>query len=214
MALRDSTESTRAIIILAGSGAGLIFVTSMFGKEQPVVVALSVLSYLVVVAYVWGTFSRLQKYALVDALTGAANLRAWQEELKRAMSTGYRHSWPFCVAIIDVDKFKSVNDTYGHAGGDHVLKEVAKVFMGQLRDIDTFARCGGDEFMALLTNCDQKHAVEVIDRLRAKMPRGITFSAGVAEWDGYETAESLSAKADRGLYQAKAAGRNRVVAYT
>src|SRR6185369_17004046 len=206
--MRDSNESTRAIVILAASGASLIFVSSMFAMQTPLLVALAILAYLVVVSHVWQTVSRVQRYALKDSLTGAGNLRAWNDALRRAMSHAYRNNWPFCVAIIDIDHFKAVNDTYGHSGGDHVLKETAKLFMGQLRGIDTFARCGGDEFFALLTNCDQRRALEVIDRLRSRMPPTITFSAGVAEWDGYETAEALLKRADQGLYKAKEDGRD------
>ena len=131
---------------------------------------------------------------------------------------------PVSVLMFDIDHFKSVNDTYGHQSGDDILVELAKRVSGGLRYADMVARYGGEEFVSVLADADPAMAVVVAERLRADIantpfeivagadPLNVTVSIGCASTtDPMETGESLIARADRALYQAKDAGRNCVV---
>ena len=155
----------------------------------------------------------LRELARVDELTGLPNRRVWTAELPMAMDRARRESTPMSVAMIDLDRFKRFNDTHGHPAGDQLLRAAAGTWRVHLRNIDQLARYGGEEFIALLPVADGQQAVAVLERLRAVTPAGQTFSAGVATWDGRESADDLIARADRALYQAKASGRNRSVVF-
>jgi diguanylate cyclase (GGDEF)-like protein len=115
------------------------------------------------------------------------------------------------VALLDLDHFKRFNDSYGHPAGDRLLKEASAAWHGALRQGDTVARWGGEEFV-LLPGADAEVAREVLGRALARTPPGQTFSAGVAQWDGTETSEDLLQRADAGLYVAKSASRNQIAA--
>jgi diguanylate cyclase (GGDEF)-like protein len=155
----------------------------------------------------------LRELARVDELTGLPNRRVWTAELPAAMERARRDATPMSVAMIDLDHFKRFNDTHGHPAGDQLLRSAAVNWRVHLRNIDQLARYGGEEFIALLPIADADQAVAVLARLRQVTPEGQTFSAGVATWDGAESAEDLIARADRALYQAKASGRNRSVVF-
>jgi len=148
--------------------------------------------------------------ARTDALTGLANRRAWDEELRREIARAGRQGWPVCIAMLDLDHFKSFNDEQGHLAGDELLKESAAIWRVVLRDDDFVARYGGEEFCVLLPNCSTGDAVTIVERLRAATPMGQTCSAGIATWDGSESAAELLRRADGALYSAKRAGRNRL----
>jgi diguanylate cyclase (GGDEF)-like protein len=156
--------------------------------------------------------TRLEELADTDELTGLPNRRGWNRELDIALSTAQRRKAPLCVALIDVDRFKTVNDERGHQAGDRLLKEAAASWRSTLRPADILARPGGDEFTLVLPDCDIDTARTVLDRLRKATPREHTCSIGVAEWNGAEGSEDLLARADDALYSAKHAGRDRVVA--
>jgi diguanylate cyclase (GGDEF)-like protein len=157
--------------------------------------------------------ARLGVMALTDELTGALNRRAWNEHLSvhlRADETG--PATPLvCVAVLDVDHFKELNDRLGHQGGDRFLKELTACWRAKLRDSDVLARLGGDEFAVLLPTCERRVAAVIVERLCSDLPDGQTCSAGLVAWDGVENADELVARADAALYQAKNAGRNRIV---
>ena len=153
---------------------------------------------------------RVRELAVTDELTGLANRRAWNIELPRTIERVRRTGEPLSVAIMDVDHFKRFNDSYGHPAGDRLLKEAAAAWLGQLRTVDHLARYGGEEFVVLLPAATTAEAIEIVDRMRLATPLGQTFSAGVATWDGAETSDELTARADAALYVAKNAGRNRV----
>ncbi len=154
--------------------------------------------------------TNLRELAGTDSLTGAANRRAWDEELALGVARAARDHYALSVVLIDLDDFKAFNDLRGHQAGDRLLKEVAAAWREILRASDTLARIGGDEFAALLTGCGLEMATTIAERLRTAVPEA-KCSVGVASWDGRESAERLVARADTGLYGAKEAGRDRVV---
>ena len=155
--------------------------------------------------------TQLEELADTDELTGLPNRRGWNREWTVAMSTADRRGTPLCVALIDVDFFKAVNDERGHQAGDRLLKAAAAAWRSTLRPADVLARPGGDEFTLLLPDCDLDRAGTVLERLREATPGGRTCSIGVAQWDGAEDTDELIARADEALYRAKDTGRDRVV---
>ena len=150
----------------------------------------------------------LSQLAHTDALTGLPNRRALEAALVRELARAQRLAQPLCLAIVDLDHFKVVNDTHGHQAGDRLLRQAAAAWDRQLRAEDMLARNDGDEFTVLLSSCPLEAACEVIERLRAATPGQQTCSAGVVDWDGSEPPEALTARADQALYAAKHAGRN------
>ncbi len=151
----------------------------------------------------------LEATARTDSLTGLSNRRAWDEALEREIARARRTGEPLCVAVIDIDHFKAINDELGHEAGDRFLKRCSFAWRSALRDSDLLARWGGEEFVACLPDCEPESAIEVIERLRAATPSGQTCTAGVALWDGAEEIPILLGRADRAMYQAKDAGRDR-----
>lgn len=157
-----------------------------------------------------------------DPLTGVLNRRGMASAFAREFSRAQRLRTPLSVALLDIDHFKRLNDSYGHDLGDQVLKHLVKVFGGTLRPTDILARSGGEEFVILLPDTDLDRAEQVLTRLqqvlaRAPFPHNgsplpITFSAGIARWHAPESMESLLERADQAMYQAKKDGRNRVMA--
>jgi diguanylate cyclase (GGDEF)-like protein len=155
-----------------------------------------------------------------DALTGLPNRRAFDEELARAVARAPRAGTPLAVVVLDVDRFKAVNDGHGHATGDAVLREVAARAATAIRDGDFAARIGGEEFALVLHAADLAGALELAERVRAAVaatpvlageaPLAVTASLGCAVLAAGETAEALVARADARLYEAKRGGRNRV----
>jgi diguanylate cyclase (GGDEF)-like protein len=153
---------------------------------------------------------RVRELAVTDELTGLPNRRAWNIELPRMIERVRRTGDSLSMAMIDLDHFKRFNDSLGHPAGDRLLKEAAAAWQEQLRTVDHLARYGGEEFVALLPDATTEQAGAIIDRMRLATPLGQTFSAGVATWDGTETSDELTARADVALYAAKNAGRNQV----
>lgn len=168
--------------------------------------------------------SILENLAMTDPVTGLHNHRYFQERLNEELARAAREGRPLALAIVDLDRFKNVNDTYGHQAGDFVLRQVGDILRTGLRDGDVVARYGGEEFAVILPGLNRNGAWTVIDRLRKRvaaremrLPDGrtlrVTCSAGVADFpDGAPDRESLVTRADLALYRAKALGRNRVEA--
>lgn len=152
-----------------------------------------------------------EKLARSDALTGLPNRRALDDQLPREMARALRAGSGLCLAIIDIDHFKAYNDTYGHLAGDKVLRDCARAWDGELRGEDTILRFGGEEFLVVLPNCGPVDAIEILERLRGATPDGQTCSAGLALWRPGETVDDLVGRADTALYEAKEAGRDRLV---
>lgn len=149
--------------------------------------------------------------ALTDPLTGLANRRAWEEELRREVARARRNSHRLALVMLDLDHFKQLNDTQGHQAGDTVLAEAAASWRTAVRTTDFLARYGGDEFAMLLPDCPDEYGQTVLERIRTAIPPGCSCSAGIAYWDGRESAEDLLARADAALYEAKRAGRDTAV---
>jgi diguanylate cyclase len=154
---------------------------------------------------------QLSQLSRVDELTGLPNRRAWSAELPVAIERARRDRVELSIALLDLDHFKRFNDEFGHQAGDRLLKGAAAAWSAQLRAVDQLARYGGEEFIVLLPGATAELATGVLERLRGATPAGQTFSAGVATWDGTETSEDLIARADQALYQAKDAGRDRIL---
>ncbi len=160
--------------------------------------------------------------ALTDALTGIGNRNALELTLDREVGIVRRHGGHTSVALIDADHFKKINDTHGHLTGDRVLKTLTKVINAAARKTDLLFRYGGEEFVLLLDNTDDDGAAVIAERIRSAvadadfsglgLESAVTVSLGIATLTDSDSAESLLARADRALYAAKAAGRNRVQA--
>jgi len=147
--------------------------------------------------------ARLSELAHTDALTGLPNRRAWTGELERALERARRTAEPLTVAMLDLDDFKSFNDTFGHGSGDRLLEQTAGAWRAQLRPDDVIARLGGDEFAILLPACGVDDAAEVLARLLAAAPTRQTYSIGLAHFDGTQSAATLLHQADVALYDVK-----------
>jgi diguanylate cyclase (GGDEF)-like protein len=155
---------------------------------------------------------RLEALLFEDALTGLANRRFILTQLTGMVSGARRHHRPLTAAVIDVDHFKTVNDTHGHAEGDKVLAAVAHALREHMRAEDQLGRLGGEEFLALLGDTSAEDAPAAFEKLRASVQDvGVTVSIGWAAWEG-ESADILLQRADDALYAAKARGRDCVVA--
>ena len=155
-----------------------------------------------------------------DPLTGLANRRMLDESFAREIALAERLNGRLSVIMADIDRFKSINDQFGHLTGDHVLQGVASIFGSRLRPYDLAARYAGEEFILLLPGSSMEEAVEIAERIRnavsgmkiPECPSQITISLGVAAWANGEAPEQLVARADAALYDAKESGRNRVKA--
>ncbi len=166
----------------------------------------------------------LARLAATDPLTGAYNRRYFLEKANLEVARVKRFSGAASVVMIDIDRFKAVNDTYGHAMGDQALRSVAQTCQQALREIDVFARFGGEEFVILLPETNVDGAWRVAEKLRALLSEtpiehggrtiAVTASFGVADvWPGDETVDGAIARADTALYEAKRSGRNCVKAF-
>jgi diguanylate cyclase (GGDEF)-like protein len=155
--------------------------------------------------------AELERLASTDSLTGLPNRRVWEDALPRELARSLRSGAPVSIAILDLDRFKDYNDENGHLGGDLLLKEIAAIWPGELRDTDLLARHGDEEFALLLPDCGAADVLNVVDKVRRATPAGTTSSAGAAVWDGIEEAEELIRRADEALYEAKRGGRDQTV---
>jgi diguanylate cyclase (GGDEF)-like protein len=169
-----------------------------------------------------GALDEIRALTITDALTGCFNRRYLDERMREEVSRSRRSGNPLAVIIADIDHFKRINDTFGHAGGDEVLRGTARILREEVRDrIDWVARLGGEEFVVLLPEATLEAARAVAERMRLALQAAvfvhgdegirITSSFGVAALAAEDTAESLLARADRMLYRAKEADRNIVV---
>lgn len=177
------------------------------------------------------TYAETLQHATLDALTGLNNRRQFETRLGQEISTSKRQSKSLCAMMLDIDFFKSVNDTYGHIVGDSVLKSISKIIKTSLRESDIASRYGGEEFAILLPFTKIDEAFSVGERLRKEveatcieLPAGSdrpsgescvkrTVSIGIYEYCEGDNPQELYQKADKALYEAKTTGRNKVVIY-
>ncbi len=163
----------------------------------------------------------LRSLMVRDSLTGLLNHTAIKEQLAREVAQAKRQQKSLAFAMIDIDHFKEVNDTYGHPVGDRVIKSLSRLLRQRLRETDIVGRYGGEEFAVILSNTDGEAAAEVLDAIREDFSRlrhlaereefSVSFSCGIAEVADFGNAITLCDAADKALYKAKLAGRNRVV---
>lgn len=156
-----------------------------------------------------------------DSLTGLLNHTTTKEALHREVLYASRRKSAISFAMIDLDKFKSVNDTYGHPAGDRVIKSLSRVLQQRLRKTDIIGRYGGEEFAVMLPDTEGKHAVQVLDEIRNDFSQirqraeerefSVTFSCGIADFPSYTDAAIINKAADEALYEAKHRGRNCVI---
>jgi len=162
----------------------------------------------------------IKESAVTDALTGMHNRHYLHEISENLLSHAKRSNKPLSLAIFDIDFFKKINDKYGHLAGDKVLKSFASLLMRRMRKSDIVVRYGGEEFIAIFPDTDQKRAFIAVESIRnlvkdmsIVLDNGqyvkITISAGIAEYNGNETLDKLIERADKYLYLAKERGRNR-----
>jgi two-component system, cell cycle response regulator len=174
---------------------------------------------------------RLKQIGLTDALTGIQNRRYFEHRCPVEISQARRYRHPLACMFLDIDKFKRINDTYGHPTGDEVLRIVANAIQAQLRSGDTIARYGGEEFVVLLPQSELHHARQIAERIRSSIEEKhvqahsghaikVTLSIGLSmlpaknlAGENHQLADQLVAAADKALYQAKHSGRNRVVCH-
>jgi diguanylate cyclase (GGDEF)-like protein len=166
-------------------------------------------------------FETVERQATTDGLTGLVNRRTLDTKLDEAVVRAGRLQTPLCAILVDVDHFKSVNDTYGHGSGDDVLRGIARALAQTARTSDVVARYGGEELCIVLEGCDVAGASRLAERMRLaikalrfdteKGPLSVTASFGVAELRGGDDARAILERADGGLYKAKHSGRDRVV---
>lgn len=156
-----------------------------------------------------------------DPLTGTLNRKGLDEALEREIAVARRRATPLCIALLDIDNFKELNDTFGHRTGDEALRHLATVMRESLRPQDLVGRYGGEEFVILLPDTDEQHALSAIGRLQRELTKRfflaenrrllITFSAGLALLGGDEDPYRAIDRADKAMYAAKRAGKNRVL---
>ncbi len=139
------------------------------------------------------------------------NRRRWDDLARTEIARATRSRTPLTFALIDLDHFKRYNDTRGHLAGDDLLRAFTAAAAGQLREVDTLARWGGEEFALLLPDCSAADAVAVVDRIRAAVPDGQTCTVGVCEWVPGLDARAVVEAADRALYAGKATRNTTVV---
>lgn len=165
-------------------------------------------------------FERTQRQATTDGLTGMANHKTFYESLEKELWRVRRFGGPISLVMVDVDNLKKINDTHGHRAGDKVIAEVARRILHCIRQIDTAARYGGDEFAVILPNTRLQDAVKAAERIVSRVadspviwdsePIHLSVSIGAGEYGMDATPEEIMRCSDKALYEAKEAGKNRV----
>lgn len=163
----------------------------------------------------YSSYSKLQKLAEEDELTQTYNRRKLKEVLPLEMERSKRHETPLCIALFDIDNFKSINDTYGHNVGDEVLRHLAKIVKSAIRVNDTFGRWGGEEFLLILPHINVEEARIVCEKIRFIIMQtefetvgSITCSFGLSAYTPKSTFDMLISQCDHAMYEAKKLGKN------
>lgn len=167
------------------------------------------------------TLAQVQSLATTDMLTGLLNRRQMEEVLEAEMALAQRQGHALCVAMIDLDHFKRINDVHGHRMGDEVLRRFAQLLQREMRQVDRCGRWGGEEFVLLMPHAALLQARLGLERIRKRLSDlpmhdddtlRVTLSAGVVQWQSGEGLDPWLERADQAMYEAKHSGRNRVVA--
>jgi len=164
--------------------------------------------------------AELERLSREDPLTGLSNRREFAERVALEQERAERDATPMCLAMLDIDLFKRVNDLHGHALGDEVLRRIGSILRQQCRTVDVIARYGGEEFALALPNTDREHALTLCERIRVAVEANdwnelrsdlrVTISIGLVQRLDGESIDAALARADGLLYEAKRNGRNRV----
>jgi diguanylate cyclase (GGDEF)-like protein len=242
-ALRPRQTLLLAVVAVAGLGSTMWWLQASDPLRHPRAVEALTFAYtavaLVSIALLTGEMNKLRArlkrqkeellaalatirtLATVDELTSLANRRHMNEVLSAEERRQGARGQPTCIAVLDIDFFKQVNDRFGHAAGDAVLRSFAGAARAELRSSDVLARWGGEEFLLMLPNTEQTEAAGVLQRMAdsvgalevpgLELGRRITFSAGLAERRADEPLADTIGRADKALYQAKSSGRDRVI---
>jgi len=170
-------------------------------------------------------YERLQRESAFDYLTELYNRRFGMRKLREMVVLAERESKPVSIAMVDIDDFKKVNDTYGHLAGDYILREIAKIIRENIRESDLAMRYGGEEFLIAFYDADGELSFPALERIRSLVENhefvfegkriDVTVSIGVAVFSPEEkvSVEEIVERADRSLYDAKRSGKNRVVEF-
>jgi len=234
------SEARIGVIACAGGWIGLILLFSPLGdaflatpySSNFRLTMIAAFGFEIVTCYILDQSRRRSKLGLIrlaadfeyaakhDALTGLANRRAALEQLDTEHQRYLRNGRPFSVLLMDIDLFKAINDNYGHHAGDELINLVAQTLREQCRKMDTLARWGGEEYLALLPETECNEAMQMANRIREAVATSsvvvnqqtirATISIGVAEIQSVESIDRLLQRADEALYRAKTLGRNRV----
>ncbi|MBP3821243.1 sensor domain-containing diguanylate cyclase [bacterium] len=230
--ISDDKKICSVPLVSEGKNVGMMVIKStsdkILGKDKEYLEQLS--GQIAITIHRANVYAEILKHATLDALTGFYNRHQLEERIKQEVANAKRQNAPLCGIMTDIDFFKSVNDTYGHSVGDLVLKVIAKVIRGQLREYDIAGRYGGEEFSILLPFTKINEAKMVAERLRNAIEQRVidisrvnpdadvskikvTISLGIYQMKENDSDEDLLKKADKALYQAKNTGRNKVVVY-
>lgn len=222
--IRQMGESFTIPIIYLSSetDVGKQFQAMRMGGDEFLTKPISPENLIAAVAGRAGRMKIIRSFMVRDSMTGLFNHSTTKEYLEMAVAQAERQGTEVCFAMIDVDKFKLVNDTYGHPMGDQVLITLSRLLQQRLRKTDIVGRYGGEEFAVILPDCDLQTAVQIINQLRESFAAlsfpasgenfSSSFSCGVASLSLFKDVERICNAADVALYRAKESGRNRVVA--
>ncbi|MDH4108255.1 MAG: GGDEF domain-containing protein [Gammaproteobacteria bacterium] len=217
-----AAEPSRLLVIHHSLLWDLVNSSHEFTKNLLVVLSERVRSHNRYIAESLGHIQKFERHASTDALTGLSNRHAMEETFPREVRRCIKDGEPVALIMIDVDRFKTFNDRFGHVAGDRALSAVAHVLKKQFRSRDLLARFGGDEFAVLLPGLDKNEAVTIAERVRnavsgttgssvdSLIQIPVNVSLGVAELDAEGGFDSLLRAADEALYRAKNAGRDTV----
>ncbi len=199
----------------------LVRTAPLYDVHRDIIGAIEIFSDNTLQSMITQRVSELEKLALFDPLTQLANRRYIEMNLHSRLEELRRYQWPFGILFLDIDHFKLINDTYGHAMGDEILRMVARTFTANMRISDIVGRWGGEEFVAIVRNIDYQNLYNFAERLRILVAEShlieesaviqVTISIGGTLACADDTVESLLQRADQLMYQSKTAGRNRVI---